>query len=216
MEEKDLLARQRRRHQNFKKPIVAPIIIDNKRIDFSSLTDLEKIKLLLIEIDNRFEAGEYVDLVYRAVKNKSHMYIYLFDVDLLVTIIKTNNLNDDNCVLTDEQRKTVVRVQRISSYGNFLTMNIYDCEEIQNFCKKLVLKFVDFHYKDISEIDKIIDANTIVNVRNGHDIIDALMGEAVYSGGIYTTNMKNCIERFDSVSRKDIVKKNLGRNPVFY
>lgn len=183
---------------------------------FEKYGKLTTIKLLLVKINNLLEYENKAEIVYRAVQNKSIMYIYLFDYDLMVSLIKPMTVtNPKNPELDDILvKKVTIRISQISSYGNYTKSIYFDNEELQNYLKKLYYKLIEHYYNKLNKIDKLVNQNLSGN-KTGEGAILSLIAEQVYNSFNNDDMINNCLEEFNSVTEKDI-KRSSGIHRLFF
>lgn len=183
---------------------------------FNKYGELNTLKLLLVKISNLLHYDKKVNLVYRAIQNRSVMYIYLFEYDFMVSLIKPMGITsqkqpEPNNII---DKKVTVRITRISNYGDYASSVLYKDEEIQNYVKKLFFDLIEYYYNRLNSIDKIIDFN-LSGDRKGNAIIMTLMSEQVYSTFADDSMINDALEEFNSITEKDIIR-NAGRHKVFF
>lgn len=213
-----------KKKENSKIPKLKKIVIEKQETKnisiiknfFEKYGKLTTIKLLLVKINDLLKENK-LNFVYRAVQNKSIMYIYLFDCDLMISLIKPMTVTNPKQQLELDDitdKKVIIRITQISSYGNYMTNVYFKDEELQNYLKKLYHHLIESYYNKLNKIDQLIDKNLLGN-KGGEDNIITLVSEEVYNTFNDESIVNNALKKFNSVTENDI-KRSSGIHKLFF
>lgn len=196
-------------------PLNDGLLLANRN-HLTNLSDIERIKLLLDELDKDLEefANKGINIIYRAVGYEGIMTVYLQQEDLMIVITMPTSVLDDT--KTNPKIYANLMIKRISAYGELVhKMQFIKNEELQPVLKYIYIKLIKAYYDNLLLIDKIID-NTLsptTSVRTGDNILRSLIED--YTGVQKRTKkeIQNTIAKID----KEYIKINRpnSKRPIF-
>lgn len=187
----------------------------SRLVHLSDYDDLTRLKLLLLQIKRKAEAHD-VNIIYKAIENKSVMHIYLYENDLLVTMTKPMTVSNVNDGMPDYvERVVTVFISRISRYGNTYYLKFKD-EEIQLFVKDLFYILINEYYDNLSRLDKEMDLKLSREKRSSLDMIRVLIEKQLELDFLPENYVEDELKNFDIKKSKPHTKSNNRKHPLFF
>ena len=180
----------------------------------SGCSELDRIKILLLTIDTKLRYMIDYFTTYKVVGTLDVMSVFIPKYDLVVILIKPNNITSPDAI-ENVDKKVTICIRQMSSYGNYIPMIKYDFEEIQIYAKNLYFNLINRYYGNLSSVDKILDSVTSPSSRTKNDIFFALIDDLTHILYMNDEQIKSNIDKFDQETKKEALKSS-GRHPLFF